>query len=638
MNGRENVQDIHAILKQYWGFDAFRPAQEDIIGSVLAGKDTLALLPTGGGKSLCFQVPALAIKGVCVVITPLIALMKDQVENLQVRKIPAAAIYSGLHQREIELVLNDCIFGKIKFLYLSPERLKTALLRNSISRIDVSLLAVDEAHCVSQWGYDFRPPYLEIAQFRELLPPSVPVLALTATATPKVVEDIQKQLNFKEKNVIQRTFYRPNLTYYVFKTEDKKKRLLLILNRLEGSAIIYVRNRRTTKEIAEFLQKNGIWADFYHAGLDMKTRADKQNRWKSGKCRVIVATNAFGMGIDKPDVRTVIHIDIPDTLEAYFQEAGRAGRDGKSSQAILLYQSEDQTALVRNFENAYPPLDTIKNIYQSMCNFFGIAEGSGEGYCFDFDMRKFAMNYNLKPLVIYNSLKFLSKAGFIEFSETIANCSKVFIPISREELYRFQLKNEKFDGFIKLLLRSYSGLLTVFTNIDEKTLAQRDGTNIETIIGALKQLNKMEVLIYQPYTGNPTVTFLHDRISSKHMMFSQAVYQTRKDIAKEQLEAVLEYVSSQNKCRSRLLLQYFGEEDSLDCQKCDVCRKEKRETVTPQEEEQISQKIIELLSIRQRTLSEIIKLFALPEQKILFVIRKLLDNQKITIDKDIVKL
>jgi ATP-dependent DNA helicase RecQ len=630
--------NIREILQTYWGYDEFRPTQEAIIHAILRGKDTLALLPTGGGKSICFQVPSMLMEGLCIVISPLIALMKDQVENLQERKIAAAAIHSGLHQREISLILNQCITGQIKFLYLSPERLKTELLRNCIPKMTICLLAVDEAHCISQWGYDFRPSYLEIAKFKALLPPQIPVLALTATATVKVIEDIQNQLRFRGKHVLQRSFFRSNLTYYVFKTENKKKRLLAILNRIQGSAIVYVRNRRQTKEISDFLQANHILADYYHAGLTTEVREQKQNAWKSGKCRVIAATNAFGMGIDKPDVRLVIHADIPDTIEAYFQEAGRAGRDQQPAYAILLYEMADVISLHNNFEQAFPDLDTIRKVYQAMCNFFQIPMGNGESCCFDFDMHKFGMNYNLKPLVIYNSLKFLEKAGFIELTENFNSSSKVHIPLSREDLYRFQLKNEQYDDFIKLLLRSYTGLLTVFTPIYEKMLAQKAHLPLEMIIGFLKKLDELQVIIYQPYTGNPMVTFLHNRIESKHMAFTPEVYAERKRIAEEHLHAVTNYVQSQSVCRSKMLLWYFGEKNSQACEKCDVCLKEKQNYMSEQEIKELRGQILALLADKEHTITELVDYFAIPKQKLISVVRMLQEEQTVQLNQHVLSL
>ena len=619
-----------AILQQYWGYSSFRPLQEDIIRSVLDGKDTLALLPTGGGKSICFQVPALMKDGICIVISPLIALMKDQVENLVSKGISAAAIHSGLHQREIELVLADCIRKKIKFLYLSPERLKNELLKNTVQQLDICLLAVDESHCVSQWGYDFRPPYLDIAEFRQLLPSNIPLLALTATATEEVVKDIQFRLNFRTENVFRKSFYRENLTYFVFKEENKLRRLLQIVNRTQGSGIIYVRNRRKTKEIAEFLNRNNISADFYHAGLEFEKREEIQNKWKSNKTRIIVATNAFGMGIDKADVRFVIHVDIPDNLEAYFQEAGRAGRDEKQSYAILLYENADITDIYKSFEESYPPLETIRNIYQALCNHFQIPVGNGEGAVFDFDMQGFTKKYKFTSSVAFNSLKFIERAGFISMSDAIHNASKIHIPLSREDLYRFQVENEKYDNFIKLLLRSYSGLFSMFAPIQEKVLAQRANLSVDIIVQTLSQLSKKQVIIYQPQTENPQLIFVQSRVETRHLSFSQEVYNDRKNTAQKRLDAVIHYVTSNTECRNKLLLEYFNEEKPASCQKCDVCLKQNRaDVLTRKEFEDLQKNILLLLEKENMEIDNLSEKLNYSEDKVIKVVRWLLDNELI---------
>jgi ATP-dependent DNA helicase RecQ len=626
------LMDIHAILQKHWGYDSFRPLQEDIIHSVLEGRDTLALLPTGGGKSICFQVPALMKEGICLVITPLIALMKDQVENLQTRGIAAAAIYTGLHFREIELILAHAIKGKIKFLYISPERLKNELLQNSVKQMNVSLLAVDEAHCISQWGYDFRPPYLEIAEFKEFLPENTPILALTATATENVVEDIQARLQFREPNVFKKSYFRDNLTYYVFKEENKQKRLLQIVTRTPGTGIVYVRNRRKTKEIAQLLQNNRISADYYHAGLEMDEREKKQTDWKSGKTSVIVATNAFGMGIDKADVRFVVHLDIPDSLEAYFQEAGRGGRDEKRAYAILLYEPLDILELQRNFDTSFPPPDVISTIYQALCVFLQIPMGNGEGISFDLDTQKFANEYKFSPITVFNSLKFLERAGFFTLSEDLKNTSKVYIPLTREELYRFQIANEQYDDFIKLLLRSYTGLFSAFTAIQEKDLAKRAKVSEENIVLILKKLNNAKVFIYQQKTENSSIHFLQNRIETKHFFLSEEVYEKRKQIAQQRLENTINYVGQSVKCRSRVLLEYFGEKQSARCGKCDICLRRNKLELTDEEFNGLREQILHLLNQQDLTVDALVETLRYPEQKIIQVARWLADNGEICME------
>ena len=626
-----------AILQKYWGYASFRPMQEEIINSVLDGKDTLALLPTGGGKSICFQVPAMMKESICLVITPLIALMKDQVENLQTRGISAAAIYTGLHLYEIELILATAIKGNIKFLYISPERLKNELLQNSVRQMNVSLLAVDEAHCISQWGYDFRPSYLEIADFKEFLPKNIPVLALTATATEDVVEDIQAKLQFKASNVFKNSYFRDNLTYFVFKEENKLKRLLQIINRTSGTGIVYVRSRKKTKEIAELLQRSRISADYYHAGLDMQAREDKQNDWKSGRTRVIVATNAFGMGIDKPDVRFVVHLDIPDTIEAYFQEAGRGGRDEQQAYAVLLYEPIDIADLQRNFENSFPTPDTISTIYQALCVFLQIPMGNGEGISFNFDTHKFTNEYKFSSVVVFNSLKFLERAGFFTLSEDLKNASKIYISITREELYRFQIANEQYDNFIKLLLRSYTGLFTAFTPIQEKDLANRAKLSEETIVLILQKLHNAKVLIYQQKTENPIIHFLQNRIESKYLFLSEDVYNKRKQIAVQQLDSTKNYVEQHLRCRSRVLLEYFGEEQSRRCGKCDVCLRHNRDELTDEEFDGLREQILDLLSQQEQSIDALVEAIHYPEPKILQAVRWLLDNDDIEKTMDVLK-
>ena len=584
-------QQIHAILKQHWGYDTFRPLQEDIILSVLEGRDTLALLPTGGGKSICFQVPGLALQGLCLVISPLIALMKDQVENLKRRHVKAAAIYSGMSYHDIELTINNCVNANdIRFLYVSPERLKTEMFRVNLPHMNVKMIAVDEAHCISQWGYDFRPPYLEIAEIRKQLP-GVPVLALTATATPEVVTDIQQRLAFPKLNVFQKSFKRDNLTYYVVKEEDKHNRMLRIMHKYPGTGIVYVRNRRKTREIAEFLQKNGIAADYYHAGLDAETRDRKQNEWMNGTVRVIVSTNAFGMGIDKPDVRFVIHTDIPDTLEAYFQEAGRGGRDEKPSIAVLLYNDADLKELQRNFEASFPTIETIKKIYECLCNEFRIGVNEGKDTSYFFDIDHFLKKYGLKVMEFASAVQFLEKGGYLLLSEELNKVSTLQIACGQTELEHFQQKHPEWAEFTRLMLRSYGGLFTNYVKISENEIARRANSTPERIEIALKKLNGMGLVHYNQGTTKPKLLFLENRVESRYLFFDPAVYSQRKVVAQKRLDAVMQYVTNNQVCRSQQLLAYFGETTSAPCGQCDVCWHAQRQRLLQAEFDNIRQRI-----------------------------------------------
>ncbi|MCK9422266.1 MAG: RecQ family ATP-dependent DNA helicase [Bacteroidales bacterium] len=625
---------LQQILIQYWGYSSFRPLQEEIMRSVLEGRDTLALLPTGGGKSLCFQVPALALDGVCLVVTPLIALMKDQVDNLKKRGIPAAAIHSGMYTDEIDIILGNCLFGKTKLLYVSPERLTTEKMRESLRRMKVNLLAVDEAHCVSQWGYDFRPPYLQIANIRQFLP-GVPVLALTATATPKVVKDIQKKLEFKKENLFQKSFERKNLTYLVIKEEDKLNRLLKIVNKVGGSGIIYVRNRRQTKEIAGFLQKNMISADFYHAGLDPKIRDQRQAAWINEEKRVIVCTNAFGMGIDKPNVRLVVHIDLPDSVEAYFQEAGRAGRDEKQAYAVLLFENADLINARHNLEISFPELAMIRSVYQAMGNYFQIPVGGGRESQHDFDLAAFAEQYNLQPVIVINSLKFLEKEGLLMLNEAFQNPSRMHIKADKETLYRFQVEHEAFDHFIKTMLRSYSGILSDFVRISETEIARRADLLPEKVVENLRHLTKLQILDYIPQTDKPQIIYLQERFDTHDLFISPEHYRDRLKDAEKRIEAMIRYATSTNKCRSKALLTYFGECQSKRCGKCDVCIERNKISLNEMELDTIISKIKPLLKTRAYTLEEIVEAATpLVEDKVIRAIQWLVDNEHIRVDDD----
>lgn len=627
-----NSERIHQILKNYWGYDEFRPLQEDIILSVLEGRDTMALLPTGGGKSICFQVPALALGGLCIVISPLIALMKDQVENLRKRHIKACALFSGMTHKQISDTIDNCLFDKdMRFLYVSPERLKTDIFRINLKRMPVKMIAVDEAHCISQWGYDFRPPYLEIAEIRQFFP-NVPILALTATATPEVVTDIQKRLLFPKENVFQKSFKRDNLTYYVIKEQDKQGRMLRIIERYKGTGIVYVRNRRKTRETAEFLQHHNISADFYHAGLDGKTRDRKQQEWMDGKTRIIVSTNAFGMGIDKPDVRFVIHIDIPDTLEGYFQEAGRGGRDLKPSIAVMLYDDSDVRELYRNFQTAFPPLEFIQQVYKDLCNTFHIAINSGCDESYPIDITEFSLLHHYNPLEVYNAIRLIEKTGAIQYNEDSYTPSKLMFTVSRKELEAFEedARYTRAVPFVHLLLRSYSGLFSNYSIIDEKEIARRAECTPKVAVDRLNYLTRIGLIDYQPATSLPKVLFVTDRMDEKKLFYDPSIYFKRKEVAEKRLQSVVRYVQDNQVCRSQLLLAYFGETKSTACGQCDNCLKKQNSTVTREEFLKITDAIREVLP-KCNGIKEIVYRLSTQynEEKVVIVARELLDQGKL---------
>ncbi|MFM1912828.1 MAG: helicase [Bacteroidota bacterium] len=569
------MSQAQSILKKYWGYDQFRPLQEDIIYSILDSQDTLAILPTGGGKSICFQVPGMIFPGLTLVISPLIALMQDQVDQLKKRGIKAVAIHSGLSNRQIDILLDNCIYDEIKFLYISPERLKTPLFLARAEKMNISLLAIDEAHCISQWGYDFRPPYLEIKKFRESYP-KIPCIALTASATLDVQDDIKEKLGFKSDKHFQKSFIRKNLSYSVLFEENKEKKILEILRKVPGSGIIYVRNRKKCKEIAEFLQSYQISADYYHAGVDSKTRSGIQNKWINNQIRIIVATNAFGMGIDKPDVRIVIHIDLPDSIEAYYQEAGRAGRDEKKAYAALLLQNHDLEDLKTNFEKNFPSKESIQRTYQAMANFLQIPEGSGENVDYDFNWIEMCKRFNLSPLDTHFSLKALDQEGLIVLNEQGLNNSLIQVIVSSTELYDFQLRNERYESFIKLLLRIYGGnIYNEFVPVYENELAKSYKSNPNEIINLLELLEKFEIIHYQKSTGSPRLTLSHPRANVNNIPFNWLNYKERKKREAKKIEGILHYSQTKNVCRSRHLAIYFGEITDNECGICDVCNNKK---------------------------------------------------------------
>jgi len=563
------MSQMHVVLKQYWGYDAFRPMQEDIIQSILDGKDTLALLPTGGGKSLCFQVPAMVMDGICLVVSPLIALMKDQVLNLHKRDIPAVALFSGMTGKEIDIAIDNCVYGKIKFLYVSPERLLTDVFRERFKKMRINLIAIDEAHCISQWGYDFRPPYLQIAELREFFP-NIPIAALTASATNKVCDDIQEKLKFKIKNVFRASFNRPNIGFIVRETDSKAEKLIEILNSVKGTGVVYVRNRKKTKDIASLLLRHKINAGFYHAGLDNDTRNNRQENWINGKTRIIVCTNAFGMGIDKPDVRTVVHMDIPESLEAYYQEAGRAGRDGHKSYAGLLYDENDFTTLRENLEKQFPPLEQVRKVYHHLCNYCQLAIGAGTGESFDFDLMVFCKQYQLKPVETRNALKLLEQHGYIYISEAFNKLSTVYIGIDRETLYAYQISNKNYEPIIKLILRTAPGVFDDAVQIYESDLAFHLNAEVHQIKEMLNFLNKQGMLIYSPLKTKPQVDFVQERVAAENLFFDTKMLNFLKMSAEVRLEAVLGYVKNKSECRVKNLLRYF-DESIVNCNTCDIC-------------------------------------------------------------------
>ncbi|MBP6140389.1 MAG: RecQ family ATP-dependent DNA helicase [Bacteroides sp.] len=622
----------HEILKRYWGYDAFRDLQEEIITSIGEGKDTLGLMPTGGGKSITFQVPALAKEGMCLVITPLIALMKDQVENLKSRDIKAIAIYSGMTRQEIIVALENCIFGNYKFLYISPERLDTEIFRVKLRSMNISMITVDESHCISQWGYDFRPAYLKIAEIRELLP-DIPVLALTATATPEVVKDIQQRLHFKKENVFRMSFERKNLAYIVRNTDNKTGEILHILNRMPGSSIIYVRNRKRTKETTLFLQREGITADFYHAGLNNDVKDLRQKRWQSGECRVMVATNAFGMGIDKPDVRTVIHLDLPDSPEAYFQEAGRAGRDGEKAYAIILYANSDKAALKKRISDTFPEKDYIKQVYEQLNYYYQMAMGDGLGCMFDFNLEDFCRKYKHFPVPADSALKILTQAGYIEYTDEQDNASRLLFTIRREELYKLREMGEQADLLIQTILRSYTGVFTDYAYIHEDSLAMRTGLTRQQIYDLLIVLAKRRILDYIPHKKTPYIIYKRERVELRHLQISKTVYEERKERYESRIKAMLEYVTSETACRSRMLLHYFGEKNEHNCEQCDTCiNRKKNNGVTDSSYNVLRRQILEMLSVQQRTPADLARLIEADKEEIAAVIRFLLDKGEIQME------
>ena len=623
------------ILKQYWGYDAFRALQSDIIQSIAAGKDTLGLMPTGGGKSLTFQVPTMSMEGVCIVVTPLIALMKDQVDNLKKRGIAAAAIFSGMSQNEILLTLDNCVFEAYKFLYVSPERLATPIFMEKIKQTRVCMIAVDESHCISQWGYDFRPSYLRIADIRELLP-EVPVLALTATATPEVVADIQKQLQFKVPNLFQKSFHRSNLAYVVRTVENKEENLLKVLNNVPGTSVVYVRNRKRTKEIADFLNTNDIVAENFHAGLKNETKDAKQARWKSGETRVIVSTNAFGMGIDKAEVRTVVHLDLPDSVEAYFQEAGRAGRDEQKAYAVLLYNNGDAVKMRKRVSDSFPGKEMVLKVYESLGNYFEMGVGSGLDKVFAFDISDFCTKFKLPILISYNCIKILQQAGYLELTDEQDSSSRLMFTVHKDDLYKIKQTPEQ-DKLVHIILRSYTGLFTDLASINEETIAKRLQWTRDEVYQQLVSLAKEHIIQYIPRKKTPYLTYTHERVDTERVALGKEAYDNRRERYIARIKSVLDYAQEENFCRNQILLTYFGEKNTTACGKCDICLKHKKTALSSDDFETLRLEILDILGSEKMSVNALVKRIAVNEKKTLQVIRFLMDNDKI-IENQMMKL
>jgi len=626
-----NIEPFRQILTKYWGFTSFRPLQEEIILSVSGGRDTLALMPTGGGKSVTFQVPALAAEGLCLVVTPLIALMKDQVNRLNSMEIRSMAIHSGMSAEEIDIAIENCIYGDYKFLYISPERISTRIFQSRLPRFNLNLVAIDEAHCISQWGYDFRPSYLKIASIREHISDKVPFLALTASATLPVIDDIMSNLGFREKNVLRTSFERKNISYLVRKAEDKGSYLIKTLQKVKGSGIVYVRSRKRCKEIAELLVANGISADFYHAGLPVEIRDKKQLSWTSGETRVIVATNAFGMGIDKAEVRFVIHWEMPDSIEEFFQESGRAGRDNKPAWSVLLYSPSDKTRMEDSLRKKFPPVEKIKDIYEALCNYLQVPEGSGKDNVFDFNMQDFVSKYRLPVIETFNSLTFLQREGYIEFTEEINNPSRVHFTVGRDDLYKFQVANESFDGFIKLLLRSYTGMFSEFVAINEETLSKKSALSRDAVYRFLVKLSALNIIKYIPGKKTALVIFTEERLQRKALKISPENYSQVKEKHIIRLNKMIDFADYNTRCRSAILLDYFGEESDR-CGQCDVCRERNELDLSKYEFDLILEEIKELLGTQKYDTVELVYRIGMPEDKVIKVVRWLLDHNKLIMD------
>lgn len=631
------MKNAREILKEYWGYDSFRPLQEEIINSVLDNRDTLALLPTGGGKSICFQIPALIKEGICLVISPLIALMKDQVENLNRRGIKAIAIYSGMTFDEIDIAFNNVTFGDYKFLYISPERLKTEMARVRLAKLEINYLVVDEAHCISQWGYDFRPSYLDIPEIKEVIG-NVPTIALTATATSLVIGDIMNKLKFREENLFKASFYRENLIYIVRNTEDKLGQILKIVQGIGGTGIVYVRERKKAEEIASFLQAQGFEADSYHAGYSSVIRSKKQDDWKNNKCKIIVSTNAFGMGIDKPDVRYVCHIDIPESPEAYFQEAGRAGRDGIKSYAILLWNNSDKRRIDQIMRVTFPDIEYLSELYQKMFIYYQIAYGAGKGEINKFNLSDFCTKMKLHMVSAYHAIKYIQQEGYWELTDELDNPSRIKFIVNRDELYIIQLKNASLDAFIKVILRLYTGLFSSFIAIDEDYIARATRNSKAAVTSSLILLSQMKIIKYLPNFKSPLIIFNEERLDNRNFYISESTYFNRKNAFERRVDAMFDYAENISVCRSTSLLRYFGEDDSQSCGYCDVCLSKKREINSIQFDKDLAYKILKILESGDKTYNDIIIELGEESSQLAQVLRDLIDRGEVYQIEDLFSL
>jgi len=620
---------MHEILKSYWGYSEFRPLQEEIIQSALDDYDSLALLPTGGGKSICYQVPALVQDGLCLVVSPLIALMKDQVNDLRKKGIKASALISGMRNSEVDAILDNCIYSDIKFLYLSPERLKSDLVQDRLKQMKLNLIAIDEAHCISQWGYDFRPSYLELKEIRKLLP-DTPILALTATATPEVVIDIQKQLAFEKERVFKASFLRSNLAYMVFEEEDKLNKLKLMLTKNQGSAIVYMRSRKACESLSAQIQKMGFSCTYYHAGLNMEIRQKRQEMWSRSEKRVIVATNAFGMGIDKPDVRLVVHLDIPESPEAYFQEAGRAGRDGNKSFSVLLYDKADIDKLKDRFLQQFPPIKEVKRAYSGLANYLQLAVGSALDQEYDFDLNEFASRFNLNAYNLTQCFKILELAGLLQFEQDSFLASRVQIVCNKSDLYHYELEHERESKVIKTLMRSNIGVLDSYVKINEAQIAKRLDEKVEYVRKVLEQLDQLGICSYLPHSSKPKVTYLRERQAEDKIGIPKEAYRFRKETMKKKLMAMVDFVKSDSICRTRFLLDYFGEKDASDCKVCDVCLAKAKQNESPKV---LKQKLKDFL-VEEKSLNQLELLLDDQRTKLLDTLREMIDEGEVQFESD----